>query len=104
MINILIILLLILIVCLLVYIIFFKKCKCNCNCASPSVSASAVKDMDIKGLDGEPKDWILMVKLCTGGDNCSKDGTAYSCNFMYAVNENTSLQLGAAWTIDSKDF
>jgi hypothetical protein len=60
-------------------------------------------NINIFGLDGQPKNWILMVKLGSGGNNCSLSGKAFSCNFLYADSSSPSLQMVNSFTADSKN-
>ena len=59
--------------------------------------------ININGLDGTPKDWIFMLKLGTGGANCTVNNGAYSCHFLYADNENPTLKLVTELTVDAAD-
>ena len=104
MLHILIIILLLVIISLLVYIAFFKKSDCM-KSTQPVKSLRAVSSgetININGLDGKPKKWILMVKLGSGGKNC-KGTSAYSCHFLYADNENQNLKHVTEFYVDSEN-
>ena len=59
------------------------------------------------GLDGTPKDWVFLIKLGKGGDNCEKKKSSppssssssssattedYECGVLYADSDNQTLQ------------
>ena len=44
-----------------------------------------------------------MLKLGSGGNNCSKNGSVYSCKFLYADSDNPSLQMVNSFTVDSSN-
>lgn len=67
---------------------------------SPTRSPTPI---NINGLDGTPKDWIFMLKLGTGGANCTINNGAYSCHFLYADSENPTVKLVTEFTVDSTD-
>ena len=109
MLHIIIIILLLVIISFLVYIGFFKKYKFDCVCkqqppSSVLASSEPLREIDINGLDGKPKQWILMVKLGSGGTNCENDDDGrYSCNFLYADNENQSIKYVTEFYVDSEN-
>jgi len=59
--------------------------------------------MNVNGMDGLAKSWILMIKLGSGGNNCTSSGNKYSCKFLYADNENPGLLLVDSFPIDAED-
>ena len=86
--------------------------KLNCEWDSDSNSCSSSGggggggsppsgSINIIGLDGTAKNWVLMLKLGSGGNNCSNKGSVYSCKFLYADSDNTSLQVIDSFTVDS---
>ena len=52
------------------------------------------------GADGDPKDWVLLIKLGKGGSNCNasktQNGYTYECGVLYADNQNQTLRRCAA--------
>ena len=47
-------------------------------------------------------DWILMLKMGAGGDNCTKNNDgSYSCNYLYATSSNPNLVYKTNFTVDS---
>jgi hypothetical protein len=47
----------------------------------------------VYGIDGKPKQWVFILKLGEGGNNCERAGEAYHCKYLYADNTNQTLQL-----------
>ena len=85
---------------LIIYKVFFKKPKDKSTMSLDRLGGSST--MSINGLDGKPKKWIFMLKLGRGGDNCTGEDSVYSCNFLYADDENPSIQYVTKFQVDSE--
>lgn len=93
--SIFIIITLLIVIAILLKIIYDKNKKIqSLQLQSTSLSAKSPTDLNVYGIDGNPKEWILLVKLGEGGQNCKTCGdNCHSCHYLYADSSNSNLRL-----------
>lgn len=85
------------VVAFLVYTVFFKK-KSSSRKHSAMTSGASTGVTSWMG----DNDWILQIKLGTGGDNCTHPTDAVnSCRYLYASSTQPALKLVKDVTVDS---